>query len=203
MRWLLLFAVACSDRPIYIPEEVRHIDAPDLAYSDLTVPACGWDCKCDGAPCAGDLDCCTSLCIDGLCRNVAALDLASSCNGHGDCVVSGCSCTATADCCAGLVCFSPAGSLHGTCVPPPPPPDMACTEGVPSGGQCTGTWDCCGPGVICIVPLGSISGTCTDCTCAACGGACITLEHCCTTDSDCCTGMCGLLSDGSRVCVEL
>jgi hypothetical protein len=201
MRWLVvLVAVACSKRPIPIPEAARA----DLGHlPDLAPPMCGGDCDCLGHPCTLPSDCCSFVCDQSTytCAVVESLpDLARSCNGPGDCALSGCPCTSFSDCCVGLACLVPVGAVQGTCGNAPRP-DMACIEGVLAGGVCTTTADCCGQGLFCMVPAGSAKGTCTqDCACSLCGDLCFPAGHCCRTNFDCCSFSCQTAADGSSRC---
>jgi len=194
VKWLLLVAIGCSDRPIPLSEEVRHIDAPDLAHA---LPRCGGDCQCDGYPCETAAQCCSLICdpVNHICASLQTLpDLSvPACQGPGGCVTSGCPCAANSDCCAGLACVVPAGGLTGTCGNQPQPPDMACTEGVPVGGPCRTTADCCAAGVGCVVQQEMAYGVCEveDCShCGPCVSTCFPIGHCCSSNADCCSGVC-------------
>ncbi len=93
-------------------------------------------CAPNGAGCDTAADCCSGLCVNGVCG-------ATTCQGEGD------ACTTDGDCCVGLTCIIPAGSLSGTCTT---------GGGCALVGQACSTANPCCPGSTCV-----ISGTFTLC----------------------------------------
>jgi len=125
-------------------------------------------CLYTGAACTGNADCCQGLC-DG--------------TGHCACLGPGAPCTPGANQC----CYNMCNATSGTCC-------------LGSGLPCTGDSDCCSEtcdpaGQFCTCrPFGAACTEGTQCCTLSCEGnrCCSADRSYCTTDSDCCVGVCDL-----------
>ncbi|MBI5545339.1 MAG: hypothetical protein HY901_15735 [Deltaproteobacteria bacterium] len=80
-------------------------------------------CKANGAGCTAPGECCSGLCTNGTCDPGAT------------CVSQGGACSGTSECCPGFACDVPAGAANGTCQP-----GASCPT---TGQNCSTTQACC------------------------------------------------------------
>ncbi len=122
-------------------------------------------CSANGVSCASGSECCSGVCLSGVCGTckVDGLD----CTAAADCCSGVCSagrcippqtcvnedgtCSGTAECCVGLSCVIAAGQANGTCQP-----GSSCSA---SGQSCSATQACC-QGLRCASV--ATSATCTE-----------------------------------------
>jgi len=132
-------------------------------------------CQANGAPCATAADCCSTVCVGGVCQ-------AQSCAGN--------PCTTDAECCAGLscangVCGTPQCLAAGSnCAGSPVPccNGLACSGGVCGASSCRSAGSACAVSGDCCSGLGCFNGVCQT---AVCSGPNLS----CQPNSPCCSGL--------------
>ncbi|MGD0530338.1 MAG: hypothetical protein ABSE49_34710, partial [Polyangiaceae bacterium] len=160
------------------------------------------------SPCAVGADCCSNVCMGGMCAPSSAMcrPAGEACGGNGDCcgqlctggrcaLLEGCRvegeiCASSADCCSALCVLDAQSVGHCSALPMCNENDhKMCTRQV--GEICGGNDDCCSDE--CVMLSGGLK------RCAPSGG-CRTQCELCSSDADCCSGSCMGQDEGFGVC---